>query len=158
MKSRVNYLEKAQEKMESRMNVMRAQIQHRERAIAGKDEDLLRNALRAKRDEVLERERKAKVNRSMIEKAQGRALMGQERDKREQQIKLKKLYDRMLVSVERQMNDEIELAEKVELQDAEKLETIRQAQAQVWREQFATNATNPQSIERTIQAMGDYME
>ena len=129
MKSRVNYLEKAQEKMESRMNVMRAQIQHRERAIAGKDEDLLRNALRAKRDEVLERERKAKVNRSMIEKAQGRALMGQERDKREQQIKLKKLYDRMLVSVERQMNDEIELAEKVELQDAEKLETIRQAQA-----------------------------
>ena len=101
IKSRVNYLEKAQEKMESRMNVMRAQIQHRERAIAGKDEDLLRNALRAKRDEVLERERRAKVNRSTIEKAQGRALIGQEKSKREQQIKLKKLYDKMLVSVER---------------------------------------------------------
>ena len=58
--------------MESRMNVMRAQIQHREKAIQSKDEDILRNALRAKRDEVLERERKARVNRSMIERAQGR--------------------------------------------------------------------------------------
>ena len=54
------------------MNVMRAQIQHREKAIAAKDEDILRNALRAKRDEVLERERKARVNRSMIERAQGK--------------------------------------------------------------------------------------
>ena len=56
------------------------------------------------------------------------------------------------------MNDEIELAEKVELQDAERLETIRQTQAQVWREQFVTNTNNPKNIERTIQAMGDYME
>ena len=68
----MKYLEQAQEKMESRMNVMRAQIQHREKAIAAKDEDILRNALRAKRDEVLERERKARVNRSMIERAQGK--------------------------------------------------------------------------------------
>ena len=68
----MKYLEQAQEKMESRMNVMRAQIQHREKAIAAKDEDILRNALRAKRDEVLERERKARVNRGMIERAQGK--------------------------------------------------------------------------------------
>ena len=72
IKSRVKYLEQAQGKMESRMNVMRAQIQHREKAIQSKDEDILRNALRAKRDEVLERERKARVNRSMIERAQGK--------------------------------------------------------------------------------------
>ena len=72
VKNRVKYLEQAQEKMESRMNVMRAQIQHREKAIAAKDEDILRNALRAKRDEVLERERKARVNRGMIERAQGK--------------------------------------------------------------------------------------
>ena len=61
MKNRVKYLEKAQAKVSSRMNVMKAQIDYREKAILKKDDDHLRNALRMKRDEVLEYERRAMV-------------------------------------------------------------------------------------------------
>ena len=48
------------------------------------------------------------------------------------------------------MNDEIELAEKIELQDNEQIENLRQAQSQVWREQFTTSSNNPKNIEGKI--------
>ena len=110
---------------------MQAQITHREKAIQKKDEDQLRNALRMKRDEVLERERQAIVKERLIAKVQEKHMQESEKIQKQEEIKLQKLYDKMLVAVEKQMNEELTLAQKKDIVEGVKmdLQQLRKAQS-----------------------------
>ena len=114
---------------------MQAQIAHREKAIQKKDEDQLRNALRMKRDEVLDRERQAIVRERLIAKVQEKNMKESEKIQKQEEIKLQKLYDKMLVAVEKQMNEELTLAQKKDIVEGVKmdLQQLRKAQSQLWR-------------------------
>ena len=104
---RVKYLEKANAKAASKMAVVEAQIEHRERAIQAKEQDELRQALRMKRDEALEEERRALVREKIIARIQEKNLIEEEKQQRQEEINMQKLYDKMLMQVEKTMNSEI---------------------------------------------------
>ena len=88
-----------------------------------------------KRDEVLDRERQAIVRERLIAKVQEKNMKESEKIQKQEEIKLQKLYDKMLVAVEKQMNEELTLAQKKDIVEGVKmdLQQLRKAQSQLWR-------------------------
>ena len=73
---------------------------------------------------------------------------------------MQKLYDKMLVEVEKQMNQELNMAQRKNGVENVELDTIRKAQSMLWRKQF--QGTDPKNSNETrkeaMQSMSDYMK
>ena len=68
IKNRVQYLEKEEKKMLAKMNIIKKRVDVRENAIKLKQQDQVRQALRAKRDEAIKEQRKNAVKEKMLQR------------------------------------------------------------------------------------------
>lgn len=66
IKNRVQYLEKEEQRMLSKMTVIKKRVDLREAAIKGKQQEQLRQALRSKRELAIQEQRKAAVKEKML--------------------------------------------------------------------------------------------
>lgn len=68
IKNRVQYLEKEEQRMLSKMTVIKKRVDLREAAIKAKQQEQLRQALRSKRELAIQEQRKAAVKEKMLQR------------------------------------------------------------------------------------------
>ena len=91
-----------------------------------KDQDRFRQALRQKRDEALEDERRAAVKQRLKEKLLEQRAVEHEKKLKQENIQKKKQYDRLLMDVEKTMNEELKEVTRSKTVEKERVKKIRE--------------------------------
>ena len=144
--------------MSSKLNVIQSQIKNRESVMHNKDQDRFRQALRQKRDEALEDERRAAVKQRLKEKLLEQRAVEHEKKLKQENIQKKKQYDRLLMDVEKTMNEELKEVTRSKTVEKERVKKIREVQTKIWNKQFDGGFEDPVAVKRTMKSMNRYVK
>ena len=135
IKNRVQYLEKEEQRMLSKMTVIKKRVDLREAAIKAKQQEQLRQALRSKRELAIQEQRKAAVKEKMLQRLQDKNAAEERKAKQRGDAHKKNVYDKMLAQVEREMNEETALIKNFNRAERVKLDRKRRQEEKVMLQQ-----------------------
>ena len=85
-------------------------------------------------------------------------MKAQEKFQKQEEMKVQKLYDKMLAAIEKQMNEEdLSSAQKRDIVENVKMDMLKQAQSSLWRQQF-DGSSSKETLEKTMHSMGEYVK